>query len=115
MIHLVRDLVSDEVALLLAKLLHVSQQQRQRRELGLQEVSLLGIDLRGELRRNVRQRHAVLVMPKLQGSAVATVVDVGATAARSDLQHITAIFIHDQETKGSLSRYCVLWSCAFIV
>ena len=81
MTHLIRDLVSGEVALLLVELLHVSQQQRQRRELGLQEISLLGIDLRGELRQNVWQRHAILVMPKLQGPADAMVVDVGATAA----------------------------------
>ena len=81
MAHLVRDLVSDEVALLLVELLHISQQQRQCKELGLQEISLLGIDLHGELKQNVLQRHAILVMPKLQGPADAKVADVGATAA----------------------------------
>ena len=120
---------------LLVKLLHVSrQQQRQRRELGLQQISLLGIDLRGELRQNVWQQHAILVMPKLQGPANAMVVDVGATAARSNLQRITAIFIDDPKRRAAClvidcfgvvlslfdlllqaSRSCLLWSCAFIV
>ena len=103
MTNIVRDLVSDEVALLLVELLHVSKHQRQRRKLGLQEISLLGVDLRGELNRNVCQWHAILVMQKLQGPADAMLVDVGATATRSNLQHITGIFIDDQEPKSILS------------